>query len=131
MEYGKLIESAREAQKKSFSPFSKFKVGAALMTKDGKIFNGANIECASYSLTMCAERNAVFQAYLAGERSFTAIAIVCDTDEHCSPCGACRQVLAELCGEELDVIMLNKNNGAKIMKMKELLPHAFTKDDLV
>ncbi|NOX18321.1 MAG: cytidine deaminase [Chlorobi bacterium] len=130
MEYRKLIKSAREAQKKSFSPFSNFKVGAALMTKEGKIFTGTNIECASYSLTMCAERNAVFQAYFAGEREFKAIAVACDTEEHCSPCGACRQALAELCGEDLEVIMLNINDEPKIMTMKELLPMAFTKEAL-
>ncbi len=130
MKYDNLIKSAREGQKKSFSPYSNFKVGAALLTKEGKIYTAANVESASYSLTMCAERNAVFQAYLEGEREFAAIAVACDTDDFCSPCGACRQVLAELCGEDMDVIMLNKNNDVKILKIKDLLPLAFTKDNL-
>ena len=125
-----LTLKAVEAQKKSISPYSNFRVGAALLTKEGKVYQAANVETSSYSLTMCAERNAVFHAVLEGERNFEAIAVVCDTDDFCPPCGACRQVLLELCGENLDVIMKNGKNEIKVMKIKELLPLSFNSEYL-
>lgn len=125
-----LINEAVKAQTKSISPYSNFKVGAALLTKEGKIYQAANVEISSYGLTMCAERNAVFHAVLEGERNFDAIAVVCDTADFCPPCGACRQVLLELCGEELDVIMKNGKDEIKIIKIKDLLPLSFNSEYL-
>lgn len=126
--YNKLILQAEEAKKKSYSPYSNFRVGAALLTNDGKIFKGTNIESASYSLTICAERVAVFDAILKGKRNFKAIAITSDMNDFISPCGACRQVLYEHCGGDLDVIMTNKKLESKTVKLKDLLPYSFEKD---
>lgn len=130
MDYKELAIKAREAQTKSYSPYSKFRVGSALLTKGGKVYTGANIEVSNYSLTICAERNAIFQALHHGEREFTAITIACDTEDFGPPCGACRQVLMDFCGNDLDVIMMNKNNDLKIMKLEELLPFSFNQDFL-
>lgn len=125
-----LINEAVQAQAKSISPYSNFRVGAALLTSEGKVYQAANVETSSYSLTMCAERNAVFHAVLEGERNFESIAVVCDTDDFCPPCGACRQVMLELCGENLDVIMQNGKNEIKVMKIKDLLPLSFNSEYL-
>ena len=126
--YKALIQQANKAKEKSYSPYSKFRVGAALLTDDKKIYTGTNIESASYSLTICAERVAIFEAVAKGEKNFKAIAITSDMNDFITPCGACRQVLAEFCDEELDVIMTNKNLESKIVKLKELLPYSFKKD---
>lgn len=130
MKYDKILESAEESKNMSYSPYSKFRVGASLLTKDGKIYNGANIENASYGLTICAERAAIFKAVLEGEKNFKAIAISSDSDDYISPCGACRQVLAEFCSPELDVIMMKDLSDYKIVKLKDLLPYSFSKDAL-
>ena len=126
--YKALIQQANKAKEKSYSPYSKFRVGAALLTDNKKIYTGTNIESASYSLTICAERVAIFEAVAKGEKNFKAIAITSDMNDFITPCGACRQVLAEFCDEELDVIMTNKNLESKIVKLKELLPYSFKKD---
>ncbi len=131
MEYKELITSAENAKNKSYSPYSKFRVGAALLTDDGKIYNGANVENASYGLTVCAERTAAFEAVLQGEKKFKAIAIASDSNDYISPCGACRQVLAELCGLDIDVIMMKTGEDYKTVKLKELLPYSFDKEDLI
>ena len=104
-----LISAATEARKLSYSPYSHFAVGAALLCKDGKVFVGANIENSSYPLCMCAERNALYNAMLNGYKKsdFMALAIVADTDEPCSPCGACRQVISELFPADGEIIMAN------------------------
>ncbi len=125
MDYKDLAEKATLAKSKAVPPYSNFHVGAALLTEDGKIYLGGNIENSSYSLTICAERVAVFKAVSEGERNFKAIAIAGDDSDFCSPCGACRQVLNDLCGGELDVVMVNQKNELKIMKLSELLPLAF------
>ena len=130
MEYKELITSAENAKNKSYSPYSKFRVGAALLTDDGNIYNGANVENASYGLTICAERTAAFDAVLQGEKKFKAIAIASDSEDYISPCGACRQVLAELCGLDIDVIMMKTGDDYKTVKLKELLPYSFDKEDL-
>ncbi len=130
MNHHELIKEAIKAQAKSISPYSNFKVGAALLTSEGKVYQAANVETSSYSLTMCAERNAVFHAVLEGERNFKSIAVVCDTDDFCPPCGSCRQVMLELCGEDLEVIMKNGKNEIKVMKIKELLPLSFNSEYL-
>ncbi|MCK9279622.1 MAG: cytidine deaminase [Melioribacteraceae bacterium] len=124
-----LMDEAKEATKKSHAPYSNFHVGAALLTEDGKIYQGANIETSSYSLTICAERTALFSAFIQGERKFKAIAITSDQAAYCPPCGACRQVLLDLCGKDLDVILLDKETP-KVYKISELLPHSFGEEFL-
>ena len=132
MDYQKLIERAKEARKLSYSPYSHFPVGAALLTKDGKVYLGANIENASYPLCMCAERNAIYQSYLDGVRKddIVAIAIVADTPNPCSPCGACRQVISELLRTDADIIMTNLKDETTVVKVKDILPFAFGEEDL-
>lgn len=129
MNYTKLAEEAIKAKAKAYPPYSNFHVGAALLTENNKIYHGANIENSSYSLTICAERTAVFNAYLQGERKFKAIAIASDAKEFCPPCGACRQVISDLCGN-IDVIMINHKNDLKVVKLAELLPFAFGDEKL-
>ncbi len=125
-----LIKEAFEAQKKSISPYSKFRVGAALETEDGKIYYGANIENAAYSVTVCAERTALFTALLQGERKFKRIAVVSDSQTITAPCGACRQALNEFCDADFEVIMANKNGEYEIKTLGELLPYGFKGENL-
>jgi len=120
----RLIEKAKEARLKAYAPYSKFIVGSAVMTDDGFIFTGCNVENISFGLSICAERVAIFKAISAGYQKFKAIAIVGDTRGPCVPCGACRQVMIEF-SPEMDVIMTNLQNEIKIQKAKELLPNAF------
>ena len=124
-----LAEKAKEAKLKALPTYSNFYVGAALITEDDKIYTGCNIESSSYSLTICAERTAIFKAISEGERKFKAIAVACDTEDFISPCGACRQVISDLCGD-IDIIMVNSKNEIKVMKTSELLPLAFSDKDL-
>jgi cytidine deaminase len=130
MDYKTLAEKAVEAKKTAYPPYSKFHVGAALLTEDDKLYLGGNIETPSYSLTICAERTAVFKAFSEGERKFKAIAIASDSPSYCPPCGSCRQVLLDLCGN-IDVVMINHKNELKILKLNDLLPLAFGDKDLV
>ncbi len=132
MEREQLILKAKEARKLSYSPYSKFAVGAALLTKDGKVFVGANVENSSYPLCMCAERNALYNAMMNGykKEDFVALALSADTDEPCSPCGACRQVISELFPKNAPIIMTNLKGGEKEVTIEELLPFAFSGDDL-
>lgn len=125
MEYKDLIEEAFKAKQKSLPTYSGFHVGAALLTKDDNLYIGGNIENSSYGLTICAERIAAFKAVLEGEREFKAIAIASDADDFIPPCGACRQVLLELCGKELDVISTNRKQEMKVIKLEELIPFSF------
>ncbi len=120
----KLIEAAKNAREYAHAPFSKFKVGAAVGTKSGKIYTGCNVENASYGLTICAERVAIFKAISEGETEFANIAVVADTPELTPPCGACRQIIWEFCGD-VSVIMANLKDETEILEMKELLPRAF------
>ena len=124
----KLIETAMDARKQSYSPYSNFEVGAAVLSEDGYIYGGCNIENASYGLTNCAERTAIFNAVSEGKRNISAIAIVADTDEPCSPCGACRQVIAEF--KIPCIIMANLKGEYKTVTLDELLPYGFSKTDL-
>jgi cytidine deaminase len=124
-----LAEEAIKAKSKAHPPYSNFHVGAALLTENDKLYLGANIENSSYSLTICAERTAIFNAYLEGERKFKAIAIASDAPEFCPPCGACRQVISDLCGN-IDVIMVNHKKETKILKLSDLLPFAFGDENL-
>lgn len=125
-----LIKEAVSAKEKSYSPYSNFRVGAALQTKKGDVYLGANVENAVYGLTVCAERTAAFSAVLNGEKQFKNIAITSDSEDFIPPCGSCRQVLMELCGPEIDVIMTNSKNKSITKKIKELLPHSFGEDNL-
>ena len=129
MNYKSLAEKAVEAKSKALPTYSNFHVGAALITEDDKIYTGCNIESSSYSLTICAERTAVFKAISEGERKFKAIAIAGDTEGFISPCGACRQVISDHCGD-IDVVLVNSKNETKVMKTSELLPFAFSDKDL-
>ena len=124
MDYKELVEKAIEAKSNALPKYSNFYVGAALLTEDGKIYTGCNVESSSYSLTMCAERTAIFKAISEGERNFKAIAVAHDHDDFISPCGACRQVISDLCGD-IDVILLKANGKTKVIKISELLPLAF------
>ncbi len=129
MTNNQLAQKAVEAKSKALPTYSNFYVGAALLTEDGEVYTGGNIETSSYSLTICAERVAIFKAISEGERMFKAIAVAGDTDDFISPCGACRQVISDLCGN-IDIIMVNKENELKVSKTSELLPLAFGDKDL-
>ncbi len=123
-DYKQLIDKAKAAKKSAFAPYSHFPVGAALLTTEGRIYTGCNIESSSYGLTMCAERVAMFKALSEGERDFDAIAIATDIDNFCPPCGACRQVLWDF-AREMTVILVSADSATKEMKMSDFLPHAF------
>jgi cytidine deaminase len=127
MKYQALIQEAIAARQKAYAPYSKFQVGAALLAKDGKVFHGCNVENASYGLCNCAERTALFSAVAAGYRpnQFEAIAVVGNTDDPIAPCGACRQVIIELGGPELAVILTNLKGDIKETTAGAQLPDAF------
>lgn len=125
-----LIEQAITARKAAYVPYSNFPVGAALLGASGKVYLGCNIENAAYPLCNCAERTALFKAVSEGERSFRAIAVVADTQGPVSPCGACRQVLIELCPADMPVILANLKQDVNVTSVQALLPGAFTKEDL-
>jgi len=118
-----LIERAKKARENAYAPYSKFKVGAAILTEDGEVYTGVNVENASFGLTVCAERVALFKAVSVGKRSFKAIAVVADTEEPVPPCGACRQVLSEF--GDMEVIMANLKGDVKIARLRDLLPDSF------
>lgn len=124
----KLIEAARQAREKAYAPYSRFKVGAAVLTSDGKIYTGCNIENASYGMSNCAERTAIFKAVSEGETKLEALAVIGDTNTPISPCGACRQVIAEFGIQQ--VAMANLKGAVKIVTLEELLPFSFAKADL-
>lgn len=125
-----LMESSKTAREKAYVPYSKFPVGAALLTKDGEVIHGCNIENASFGLTNCAERTAIFKAVSEGKNNFAAIAVVADTEGPVSPCGACRQVLAEFCDGNMPVYLTNLKGDVLETTVSELLPGAFTTEDL-
>jgi cytidine deaminase len=121
---GNLVVAARLARERAIATFSDFKVGAALETADGQIVTGCNLENSTYGLTMCAERVAIFKALSEGHRSFTRMAVVADTDQPTTPCGACRQILWEF-GGNLEIILANLHDVQSRHQLKELLPHPF------
>jgi cytidine deaminase len=129
--YQDLLERAFKAMENAYAPYSNYHVGACVVTKDNKYFIGANIENASYGLTNCAERNAIFQAYSNGYRKndIQAIAIVSDGKTLATPCGACRQVLVELLERDTPIVLSN-HKIEKITDIQELLPMSFTDEDL-
>ena len=127
-EYSQLITAARAARESAYAPYSKFAVGAAVLCSNGQIYSGCNIENASYGLTNCAERTAIFKAVSEGQRTFAAIAIIADTKKPCAPCGACRQVIAEF---SIPVILLANIAGEELhLTLAEILPYAFEQTDL-
>lgn len=132
MERAELIELAKEARKLSYSPYSHFAVGAVILTKDGKTFKGSNVENASYPLCMCAERNALYNAYMNGYKKddFVSLTLIADTDTPCTPCGACRQVIFELFPANAPIIMANMKGEVLEMTISELLPLSFSSEDL-
>jgi cytidine deaminase len=125
-----LLKLARKALQNSYSPYSEFRVGAALLTSDGNIYTGCNIESSSFSLTICAERTALFKAVSEGEKSFSKILIVSDAEDFISPCGACRQVISDLAGD-IEIILTNSRGEMKKKKTSDLLPLAFGQSDLL
>jgi len=130
MEEKELIKEAAKARENAYVPYSKFKVGAALLTKDGRVFHGCNIENAAYSVTNCAERTALFKAYSEGETQFERLVVIADTDRPVPPCGACRQVISELCDPDMEVVLTNLGGEIQKTTVAELLPGAFSPKDL-
>ena len=122
----RLVAAARAVRERAVADFSGFKVGAALETTDGEIITGCNIENASYGLTVCAERVAIFKAISEGHRAFRRIVVVADTASPTPPCGACRQIMWEFCGD-IDVVMANLTTVTATLQMKDLLPLPFDK----
>lgn len=128
MTYTELVEKAYEAMNFSYSPYSKFKVGAALLTASGVVYTGCNVENASFGATNCAERTAIFKAISEGVKDFKAIAIVSSSRDLTYPCGICRQVIVEF-SKDIDII-LAKDYDYEVFKIEELLPKSFTQIDL-
>ncbi len=127
MKYSELMILAKKAKENAYTPYSKFNVGAALLTKSGKVFTGCNVEVASFGGTNCAERTAIFKAVSEGEQAFKAIAINGDADGT-YPCGICRQVIVEF-GKDIDII-IEVGGELKVFTIDDLLPHSFTGADL-
>ena len=131
-----LVEKALAARKFAYVPYSKFRVGAALLAKNGTIYTGCNIENAAYTPSNCAERTAFFKAVSDGERNFRAIAIVGGKEgekdyDFCSPCGVCRQVMMEFCDpEEFEIVLGNSAGDIKVIKLKDILPEGFGPENL-
>lgn len=134
--YEELIEMAMDARRLAYAPYSRFKVGAALLGSNGIIYMGCNVENASYSATNCAERTAIFSAVAEGQKEFEAIAIVGGKEstselEFCAPCGVCRQALREFCNpKEFEVILARNTNDYKVFTLEELLPMSFGPEHL-
>ena len=128
MTFKELVEKAYEAMEFAYTPYSKFNVGAALLTKSGKVYTGCNVEIASLGATNCAERTAIFKAISEGEKEYTAIAVVSSSKDFTYPCGICRQVIVEF-GKDIDIIVA-KDYDYEVYKIDELLPHSFTGIDI-
>jgi cytidine deaminase len=129
IEHEALVEAARQARENAHAPYSNFRVGAALRATSGRIFGGSNVENATYGLTVCAERVAIFKAMSEGERGFEALAVVTDTDALTPPCGACRQLIWEFCGD-IPVILANLGGKTELLQMRELFPKPFDSRNL-
>jgi cytidine deaminase len=123
-EHDALVLAAKQARENAHAPFSDFRVGAAVRAKSGRIYTGCNVESASYGLTCCAERTAIFKAVSEGERGFEAIAVVTDTDVLTPPCGACRQIIWEFCGD-VPVVLANLKGKVELESAAKLLPRPF------
>lgn len=129
LEIQKLMDCAIKARENAYSPYSHFAVGAALLCEDGTLYEGCNIENASYGLTNCAERTAIFKAVSEGHIKFKALAVVADTEGPCAPCGACRQVMAEF--KIPLIIMGNLMGNIKMVTIEEVLPFSFSECDVI
>ncbi|WP_304507323.1 cytidine deaminase [Anaerotignum sp.] len=129
MENQELVVLAKKAMEQAYAPYSKFKVGAALLAKDGRVFLGCNVENASFGATICAERTAMTKAISEGVREFEKIAVVASSGDYAAPCGICRQVLYEFMPEG-EVVLDSFTEGMKVMKLKELLPMGFRGEDI-
>lgn len=127
--YEKLLKTAREAFQNSYAPYSKYRVGAALLTKDGRVYSGCNIEIVSYEGSICAERVALSKAASEGYREFEAVAVCCEQNPEVWPCGVCRQYLAEF-GIDMTVVVPGSNGSIRTLKLKELLPYYFPPSEL-
>lgn len=125
IDYKQLMDRAKEASKMSYSPFSRFAVGAALVAKSGKIYSGCNVENSSFGMTNCAERTAIFKAVSEGEREILAIAIYSPNSDNCYPCGACRQVMYEFQGDEEIIVITEDCGRLDARKLSEFLPFGF------
>ena len=125
IDYKQLMDKAKEASKMSYSPFSRFAVGAALIAKSGKIYSGCNIENSSFGMTHCAERTAIFKAVSEGEREILAIAIYSPNSDNCYPCGACRQVMFEFQGDDEIIVITEDCGKLDARKLSEFLPFGF------
>lgn len=131
MDYKELIREAIAAKEMAYVPYSHFRVGAALLTKDGKIYRGCNIENVAFTPTNCAERTAFFKAISEGEKEFAAIAVTGDADDYLYPCGVCRQVMVEFCDlQEFKVVVANTEEDYKVYSLGELVPGVFDADEL-
>ena len=122
MDYSKLLETAIEAQQFAYAPYSNFRVGAALLTKGGKVYTGCNVENQSFGATVCAERIAIFKAVSEGERDFTAMAVTGSTGKYTPPCGICRQVISEF-APDISLVLHDQQEGMKVVKAGTLFPH--------
>jgi cytidine deaminase len=123
-EYDKLIAAAKAVRENAHAPYSNFRVGAALRAKSGRVYTGCNVENSTYGLTVCAERVAIFKAISEGERGFDAIAVVADTETLTPPCGACRQLIWEFCGD-VDIILANLKGQTEVVRTKSIFPRPF------
>jgi len=123
-EYDKLVAAAKAVRENAHAPYSNFRVGAALRAKSGRVFTGCNVENSTYGLTVCAESVAIFKAVSEGERGFDAIAVVADTETLTPPCGACRQLIWEFCGD-VDIILSNLKGKTEVVRTSAILPRPF------
>lgn len=130
MKYNELIKEALKYRERAYVPYSKFKVGAAVLMEDENVYGGCNIENASFGATNCAERTAIFRAVAEGNKKLKAIAVVGDLSTYTSPCGICRQVISEFGNKDTDIILIKSEDDYIIKKLEEMLPGAFTKEDL-
>lgn len=125
----KLVEMAQSYRSRAYVPYSRFRVGAAVLTAEGTMFGGCNIENASYGATNCAERTAIFKSVSEGHKNIVAVAVAGDREDYLYPCGICRQVMVEF-GEDILVLLVNGSGSIQRTTVGELLPHSFTKKDL-
>lgn len=125
-----MVDAATAARDTAYAPYSKFRVGAALLAANGQIYTGCNIENASYSATNCAERTAFFKAVSEGVTEFKAIAIISDSSDYVAPCGVCRQVMVEFCNSEFQVLLCKADGSYRVMSLAELMPMSFDKSSL-
>ena len=129
-DYKIIISKALEARENAYAPYSNFKVGAAVITEDGSVYTGCNIENASYGATNCAERTAIFKAVSEGHKRIKAIAVVGDTKNYTYPCGICRQVIEEFAEENIKILVVKNESDYLVKTLEEILPGAFSKKDL-